>query len=798
MTPVDCVRAFVSSTPSNSRWRTTEYQSYEPCREDFPRFAPNRHRRRASRLAMQTHAIANDKPTIHVLTSYAVRGTKEDGTLPSLRVVPLTLSDNEGKPCVQALWSAVRLMREGTNVRTMSERPFEANGGRGTELFAQAGTRDEGEVLRFGVATTSARDLALKALGRGSTREVMEGTPFDLLPSFPAFEKRVAYAEILRESLYEHALRVFEDMFDISRVGRSGIMLTSKLARGSWAWTAVSDAVAVLDQYTLDVEIDDENSARVLCTLGHELRSPLSVRQILDDPSLMDLPEGAEVVALGGPHLQGQLSYANIGGKKIGEPREDLKGDSLLSYHRNRYPARIALLEHARESDECVQLVQPGRPPVAYPAELLSPVIKLHNLDANTRDAIASTCAGMPSDLQRRVTAVRSMLGQPFAPLMNLDERMQRLDNQFAVSSGADTRRGSLDTGPAIMPLSSSQSSPLPPLYLLLGRSMQGSEAAVKYVEHLVKDVESTLIDWNASEDVIRAIKSDLASAEISWYDDKSIGSARNDLAQAFRASRSATFLIPLSTQRPFVEASARQAGSRVSYASTVRWAADDNDAKRICFVLIARHGGQATVCRDAIVPEDAYVVGAGMKPGLPILDAFGRVISRQHGAPSGATITSAVRTSIDAGLKKISVHHAGESDEDDIRSATELAHENDVSMLSLVDVLEHDFGRVLGWNKDTGSVVQPDRGFWSPLGSNDAVAVTTGMESNLVRGVARPLRIRRRLGDVDIASSVNQIFRLCSVDTHFLKSGSSFRLPLSLRSIDPSSIDVVLVRPPR
>ena len=39
------------------------------------------------------------------------------------------------------------------------------NAGVGIELFAQAGFRDEGEVLRYGVPQTNRRDLATRALG---------------------------------------------------------------------------------------------------------------------------------------------------------------------------------------------------------------------------------------------------------------------------------------------------------------------------------------------------------------------------------------------------------------------------------------------------------------------------------------------------------------------------------------------------------------------------------------------------------------------------------------------------------
>ena len=765
---------------------------------ETPRTTHARTRASERTTTAMTSSQSQSPPSAHVLTAYAVRGSS--GTLPALRVVPLELSDDAGKACVRALWSAVRLLREtNTDRGGKSMTPFSNEGA--CELFAQAGVRDEGDVLRYGVARTNAKALAEKALGRGSTREVKEGAAFDLVPRSNDFESRVAYGEILREALYEHTLSVAGELFDVSRLGRSGVLLTAKLTRGSWAWTPVSDAVAVLDQYTIDIEIGAEDSAQILCTLGHELRSPLSVRQILDDPSLMDLPEGAEVVALGGPHLQGQLSYTNIGGKTIGEAREELKGESLLSYHRARYPARIELLANARDDDDAVQLVQPGRPPSAYPAELLSPVIKMNILDATTREAVSETCSGTPADLQRRISAVRSMLGQPFTPLLQVDEKMQRLAAAPPpASANDDVRRGSMKTGPAVMPSASTMTTmekALPTLTLLLGASTKTDEtAATNYISRLTADVEAAMIGWSAREEDIDAIKGDIANAVVCYYDDSSLNATRSAFIKVFRENMSSSYLVALSETKQFVEAGARQAGSRVSNESTVRWAADDSDARRLCFSLIARRGGQATVCKDRIIAEDAHIVGAGVKSGLPVVDSYGRVIARQFGAPSGATVTGAVRTAIDLRLKMIAIHHAGESDVEDVRAAMNLAHENNVTISTIVDVVDADFGRVLGWSKQAGAVTQPDRGFWSPLGTvgDDAVVVTTGMESNLVRGVSRPLRLRIRAGDDGIESAVDQILKLSVIDCHFTPSTSSFRLPLTLRPKSENNLEIILV----
>ena len=128
---------------------------------------------RARSSASQLRNGSNDdhhsfEPSAHVLTSYELGSAVGASTLPALTVVPLELTDDSGKRCVQPLWSAIRLLRESDRVQKASEfGPFQMNAGVGIELFAQAGFRDEGEVLRYGVPQTNRRDLATRALGRG-------------------------------------------------------------------------------------------------------------------------------------------------------------------------------------------------------------------------------------------------------------------------------------------------------------------------------------------------------------------------------------------------------------------------------------------------------------------------------------------------------------------------------------------------------------------------------------------------------------------------------------------------------
>ena len=690
--------------------------------------------------------------------------------------------------------------------------PFEAFNGQGVELFAQAGMRDVGEVLRFGAPKLSGRELAVKALGYKATGEVVAGKPFELKPE--NVEGRTAYGEILREALYVHALNVVGELFDVSRVGRSGILLTAKLVSGTWACTPVSDAVAVLDQYTLNVEVIN-NYAQIACTLSHELRSPLTVRQILDDPSLMDLPDGAEVVALGGPHLQGRLSYAKSDWK-IGEAREELKGESLIEYHRKRYPARVELLENARDGDQAVQLVQPGRSPSAYPAELLSPVIRMAILDAQTRDAVAQACTGSPVDLQRRISTVRSMLGQPFAPRLSVEEKMTRLapPPSKLVSFDDSMRMGDLIEGPAVMTDESTKVK-VPPVTLFLGSSMRDLEHdddGSQYVERLLASVEKTMRSWKrASEEDISRVKGDISDAKIVWFDDSSFQSVESSLGAEFRKQTPGSTILVSTTSmagRQVVEAGARRASSTIN--SRVRIGIDESGIatvatrNRLCSALVTRRGGQATLFRQPIAPEGVLFVGAGTKPGMPVVDRFGKVLHRQFGAPYGSTVTDAVRNSIEmfSGIARhLVIHHAGDSDDDDVAAAIELARAKGAT-LDVVDVIENDCGRVIGWRKDLG-VTQPEHGFWSTIGggdSDDAIMVTTDIESNFNRGVARPLRVKRRARSrdaaFDVATVVNHIANLATVvddgaPDHRL---GKFRSPITLRPQDTLALEVILL----
>ena len=271
----------------------------------------------------------------------------------------------------------------------------------------------------------------------------------------------------------------------------------------------------------------------------------MTVRQIMDDPSTPNVPEGAEVVALGGPHLVGKLVYSSGDAKRdaanasIGEPRPELGGDSLLSYHRKRYPARVPLLRDADDGAAPVWLVPSwgkaggksrGKKPeaMAYPAELLAPVVGARA--AGATDQGVST--GDPATLQRRVSEIRVALGEPFAPHAKLADRMRRLPPWAGEPS---KRVGGVFDGPAIAPsIASIASASKPPRTLYVGADRAS----------LAKEVESAMRAWNTAgrgastqldDAVVDAIVADVLASDA---EPTPIEMETNKLESLFRRAR--------------------------------------------------------------------------------------------------------------------------------------------------------------------------------------------------------------------------------------------------------------------
>ena len=437
-------------------------------------------------------------PVTHLLTAYDMNAA------PAMQVTPLRLAGTGAErhgELGSRLWRAIRLARdvrrEGTGVVSVPE------------LFAPAPRSwGEGVALRLGArgAVTDAVEASLKAENDAFALVEEPARALDeaLVRSHP--ENRAAYAAVLREALYAHAAEVaFTSRgFEVSRTRDHGVRFVETTT------TTTSTSAAVVFETAIDV--DDGGAARLVAsTRALAPRSKRTVRDLLDDPSFV-LRSGLELVALGGPSLEGTLLLEGDEGAPdagaVGAPRAELGGESLLEYHRKRYPARVELLRGADPSARAVWLV-PGTGsrararsrgddakaqktrhafgafggPMAYPAELLAPRRLLPEDESSdflssepeTTDDPPNAPGGKfsgpsssrdrpgkflyPGNVQERVTRFRTALGQPFVRHFGRDvliaEKMTRLPEPIRVSSGPCGKlvgKGSVASGPAIAP----------------------------------------------------------------------------------------------------------------------------------------------------------------------------------------------------------------------------------------------------------------------------------------------------------------------------------------------------------
>ena len=455
-------------------------------------------RRRAFSSDAPATSPAAPPPVTHLLTAYDMNAA------PAMQVTPLRLAGTGAErhgELGSRLWRAIRLARdvrrEGTGVVSVPE------------LFAPAPRSwGEGVALRLGArgAVTDAVEASLKAENDAfaPVEEPARALDEALVRSHP--ENRAAYAAVLREALYAHAAEVaFTSRgFEVSRTRDHGVRFVETTT------TTTSTSAAVVFETAIDV--DDGGAARLVAsTRALAPRSKRTVRDLLDDPSFV-LRSGLELVALGGPSLEGTLLLEGDEGAPdagaVGAPRAELGGESLLEYHRKRYPARVELLRGADPSARAVWLV-PGTGsrararsrgddakaqktrhafgafggPMAYPAELLAPRRLLPEDESSdflssepeTTDDPPNAPGGKfsgpsssrdrpgkflyPGNVQERVTRFRTALGQPFVRHFGRDvliaEKMTRLPEPIRVSSGPCGKlvgKGSVASGPAIAP----------------------------------------------------------------------------------------------------------------------------------------------------------------------------------------------------------------------------------------------------------------------------------------------------------------------------------------------------------
>jgi hypothetical protein len=586
------------------------------------------------------------------------------------------------------LWRAIRLARD---VRR-------EGAGSAPELFAPAPRSwGEGVALRLGArgAVTDAVEASLRtenaafALAEEPTRALDEA----LLRAQP--ETRAAYAALLREALYAHAAAAAATArgFEVSRTRDDGVRLveTSKDESKDEAPAAFETAIDLADGCGASGEFS--RVRLVASARARARRSSRTVRNLLDSPdpaTRATARSGLEVVAIGGPPLEGTLLLegddgAPGGAGAVGDPRAELNGESLLEYHRKRYPARVDALRGADPDARAVWLVPGGsggragddqkhkkhnastsfRGPMAYPAELLVPRTALDFEDFETSKAL-------PYDArttQARVTALRAALGQPFVSSLGDDaflaNRMTRLTEPTLVASGPCGRlvsAGSAASGPAVPPRADvdAHASPklvLVPAFLLSEdageKSRGGKEDADAFAAEETARLRARLADgvaaaheaWSVPSAATRATRDDLRAAEAATWDEHEPRADEGNHAEELSAKRLERALRSAARKgadRVLVEtggSAALESAVREACASTrlpaPRRCAFEASARELALELGATRGGQAStfpgfaaaesnLLADAEAPQSASSASSSIKKGTVFVGVSG------------------------------------------------------------------------------------------------------------------------------------------------------------------------------
>ena len=263
-----------------------------------------------------------DAPTTHLLTAY------ELDAAPPLRATPLRLVPANGAAGAglgARLWRETRLVREvranpGESASASAPRPA-APFATGAELFVPAPRAlGDAAVLRVGHPGP-----ATDALERAVSHDAVLGEDDDV--AIRPDDDDDAYASVLREALYAHAIAVAADVFEVSRAGARGVVLTSRAGVSLDGGDASAARTFELVVHVPGVPVPGVpvpgTSApsslparpRVVVSVSRETRASRTVRQLMDDPSSRSPPEGARVTTLGGPKLDGSLSYQRDGAR---------------------------------------------------------------------------------------------------------------------------------------------------------------------------------------------------------------------------------------------------------------------------------------------------------------------------------------------------------------------------------------------------------------------------------------------------------------------------------------------------
>ena len=588
-------------------------------------------------------------PVTHLLTAYDMSAA------PAMQVTPLRLAGTGAErpgELGSRLWRAIRLARD---VRREGV-------GSAPELFAPAPRSwGEGVALRLGArgAVTDAVEASLRtenaafALAEEPTRALDEA----LLRAQP--EARAAYAALLREALYAHAAAAVAPArgFEVSRTRDHGVRLVETSHSDHEAPAAFETAIDLADGGASGSRVRLVASAR-----ARARRSSRTVRDLLDspDPALRKaVRSGLEVVAIGGPPLVGTLLLEGDDGAPnagaVGDPRAELNGDSLLEYHRKRYPARVDALRGADPGANAVWLVpgSGGRAGVsfakkmAYPAELLAPRAPALDFEEKDfeKDFEASASPYDARTTQARVTALRAALGQPFVSFLGDDAflagKMTRLTEPTLVASGPCGRlvsAGSAASGPAVPPRAdvdakknkNANASPklvLVPAFLLNeDAAREGKEEADAFAAEETARLRVRLADgvaaaheaWSVPSAATRATRDDLSAAEAATWDDLRVneGDRAGTSLSAKRLARVLRSAARKGADRVLVEtggSAALESVVREACASArlpaPRRCAFEASARELALELGATRGGQASTFPGFAAAESNLLV---------------------------------------------------------------------------------------------------------------------------------------------------------------------------------------------
>ena len=747
---------------------------------------------------------------------------------PKMRNFP---SEDELKEFAE-VWDTTRTRREKM---TPTVSPFLRTPGDEAELFA----RTKGEIVRYGdrgggrggkqslgerrIDTTG---LISRDVSRASSEEEND-------------EDTELCVELMRECLYMHcnAHEAIRDSYTVSRgKDKSSVVLTARSAkdddvkkRGGKQASEDEDNL-LLDQFTVTINAHSF-PPRLEVRLGKERRSALTVRQILDDPTLRDsLKDGDEVVALGGPKVSGKIDLTSKTFGSVGEPRKELNGESLLDYHRSRYKDRIPMLANAREDDDAVGLKLPGRESAwAYPAELLS--LKSESSSASSSSSLSVELPD-PETYQKKVSKFRQLLGDDvFAPLARIHPKMMRLSSYETASvySCSASREGGLSTGP------SKVFSDFDTSYydLAFVSSSGGSEEDARVeIKQLASEVESLLrTKWAShfSEEQVAFLVNDVKSMRVV--------STPPPLPQPPKEEKRRKGRKPIAYVQNIFAAS-----SDLKTSKNSRWAAD-KERERFVLFLNANRGGTSVTNERALMDDveddyglsETYFVGCSVDYnqygegtrssllsllGYPLVDSTGAVVARDVNAAVDADrnhkpITSAVAFALkrittgdfyDADKTiELTVHalsyysNAKAPQKTDIESAFALAAAESDQKVQL-KILEIKTGynnlKAFSWDPDLKRTEQAQYGFHcvDAASDNESVCVTTHTttkeDGGGFGGVVAPLFVSSMSFQKTRAADLKRIIALSTCNQFGI---GETRLPVTV-SADVSGDIVVLV----